>query len=75
MTCNDDRTPVRHRRASNHAVGISWLSEDSRMSASADGVALEVDHMQPVSKGGTNDEENLWTLCKPCNQGKRDSLA
>lgn len=33
-------------------------------------IELEVDHKVPVSRGGTNNEINLWTLCKPCNQGK-----
>lgn len=42
--------------------------------AEHDLVALEVDHQQPVSKGGTNDDENLWTLCRDCNQGKSDAL-
>jgi uncharacterized protein YozE (UPF0346 family) len=35
-----------------------------------DGHRLEVDHKVPVSKGGSNEEENLWTLCFNCNRGK-----
>lgn len=35
-----------------------------------DGVTLEVDHIIPISKGGTSDEENLQTLCRDCNRGK-----
>jgi hypothetical protein len=31
---------------------------------------LEVDHIQPVSKGGTNDKMNLVTACLDCNRGK-----
>jgi hypothetical protein len=31
---------------------------------------LEVDHITPRSKGGTNDPSNLWTLCFDCNRGK-----
>ncbi len=34
-------------------------------------VQLEVDHMRPLDLGGSNDEDNLWTLCRQCNQGKR----
>lgn len=35
-----------------------------------DGVALEVDHIIPVSKGGKTVLSNLRTLCKECNRGK-----
>lgn len=38
--------------------------------ASAPDVILEVDHIKPVSKGGTNDIMNLVTACKACNSGK-----
>lgn len=39
-----------------------------------DGVSLEVDHKMPVSKGGTNSIDNLWTLCNVCNSGKSDKV-
>jgi uncharacterized protein YozE (UPF0346 family) len=35
-----------------------------------DGSKLEVDHKIPVARGGTNIEDNLWTLCFACNRGK-----
>ena len=33
-------------------------------------VMLEVDHIDPVAGGGTNDMDNLVTACFPCNRGK-----
>ena len=35
-----------------------------------DGSRLEIDHKVAVAKGGTNDDNNLWTLCFECNRGK-----
>ena len=40
--------------------------------ASAPDVLLDVDHIHPVSKDGTNDILNLITSCKSCNAGKSD---
>ncbi len=36
-------------------------------------VVLEVDHIIPVSKKGTNDIDNLITSCFDCNRGKSDN--
>lgn len=33
---------------------------------------LSIDHIRPWSKGGTDDVENLQTLCRPCNSAKGD---
>jgi len=33
-------------------------------------VVLEVDHVHPVSEGGTNVDHNLITSCQDCNSGK-----
>lgn len=34
---------------------------------------LRVDHKLPFSRGGTDDDSNLWTLCFECNSGKSDN--
>lgn len=31
---------------------------------------LTIDHIVPLSKGGTNDLTNFQTLCRPCNSSK-----
>jgi hypothetical protein len=33
-------------------------------------ITLEVDHIEPVSEGGTNDINNLVSACFDCNRGK-----
>lgn len=35
-------------------------------------ITLEVDHIEPKSKGGKDDINNLITACFDCNRGKRD---
>jgi hypothetical protein len=35
-------------------------------------VTLECDHVHPVSKGGSDEIENLITACFDCNRGKRN---
>ncbi len=36
-----------------------------------DNIKLVVDHRKPRAWGGTNDKENLWAICVPCNAGKK----
>jgi len=33
-------------------------------------VRLHVDHVKPISQGGTDDKSNLRVLCSACNQGR-----
>jgi len=35
---------------------------------------LEIDHLTPKAKGGTDDEENLWLACPLCNGYKEPKL-
>ena len=49
------------------------LKRDKRCLAcgvTANNANLQVDHIIPRSKGGSNKIENLQTLCAPCNRGK-----
>jgi len=36
------------------------------------GVALQIDHICPKIRGGTDEKNNLITACWDCNIGKRD---
>lgn len=38
------------------------------------GVVLHIDHIVPVSHGGSNELKNLQTLCEKCNLGKSDVM-
>lgn len=35
---------------------------------------LEVEHIVPLAKSGTDDEENLWLACPICNGHKSDKV-
>lgn len=67
----DKKKRSRHIPAS---VRVSVLHRDSYKCVfcgrSARQVQLEVDHIIPFSKGGSNDISNLQTLCVNCNRGK-----
>ena len=40
----------------------------------SDNTVLEIDHIIPRSKGGTDSIDNLITSCRMCNLGKSDEL-
>lgn len=64
------------RRAISKALRFEVFKRDSfrcqYCGAEAPSVLLHIDHIKPVSDGGTNDLTNLITACMPCNLGKRD---
>lgn len=39
------------------------------------GGSLELDHILPLSRGGTDDDSNLTTACVKCNRQKRTKTA
>jgi hypothetical protein len=41
----------------------------------ADGIKLEIDHIIPLAWEGTNDIDNLQTLCSICFDGKKQFLS
>gem|GEM_PF-581057 len=53
----------------------NWTCCSCGRTAKEEGVTLEVDHITPRSKGGTDEMRNLQTLCKKCNIGKSNKDA
>lgn len=41
-----------------------------RTSSRVTGQPLTVEHIIPLARGGTSDEENLWLSCRRCNEFK-----
>lgn len=39
-----------------------------------DGIELTIDHIIPLAAGGTNDLDNLQTLCRECNENKANLI-
>jgi hypothetical protein len=73
-TTTTRRQGISHRRRYTILQRDGFKCQLCGRTAEHDQVRLEVDHQQPVSKGGTNDDANLWTLCNDCNAGKSDRV-
>lgn len=69
------------RKRKNIPSGIRWdvfNRDDFRCvycgASRKDGAELVIDHGDPFSKGGADDESNYVTACKPCNDGKKAKI-
>jgi 5-methylcytosine-specific restriction enzyme A len=66
-----EEKPTRYIRSS---VRVNVLSRDSYKCVfcgrNSKEVTLEIDHIIPFSRGGSNESDNLQTLCFDCNRGK-----
>ena len=59
-----------------NAIRAEILQKNTVCVYCKEAVATEVDHIVPLSKGGTNDRENLAPACRPCNvkKGSRNPM-
>ncbi|WP_202977682.1 HNH endonuclease [Streptomyces sp. E5N298] len=65
LLCNVGRLPLPP------AVRITVLARDSnRCVTCGSSSSLQIDHVFPVSLGGSDEIDNLRTLCQPCNSSK-----
>ena len=74
--CGDCR--VKTKMPLNSKIRFAVLNRDGfscrYCGAIAPTVKLQVDHIKPVSEGGTNEMQNLITSCQLCNRGKSNWL-
>jgi hypothetical protein len=66
--------PQRPRKGISRSLRYDILKRDCfkcvLCGRSAGSATLEIDHIQPVARGGSSDLSNLRTLCFDCNRGK-----
>ena len=53
---------------------LVWTRDGGACVQCGSNVELQLDHVIPVSLGGSNDERNLQILCGPCNRLKGASV-
>jgi 5-methylcytosine-specific restriction endonuclease McrA len=76
------RIHCRHRRKLEHDAEGSHTAKDIKLLFAAQrglcvcggdlSTSYHVDHMVPLSRGGTDSPKNLQLLCPPCNHSKRN---
>lgn len=63
-----DATRARVRQAANEQCGYC------RVGSHLVYAPMEIDHLFPKSRGGGDEEENLWLACPFCNNAKSDQV-
>lgn len=68
------RTGARRKQVSPGKRNLVFDRDKGRCVRCGANRPLTIDHIIPVSKGGTDDVDNLQTMCRPCNQEKADRI-
>ena len=63
-------TRASHKPPGWQRIRLSVMLRDRRTCVYCGAPATEIDHVIPVSRGGTHALSNLVASCTPCNQGK-----
>lgn len=63
-------TPTRRKKLTQGVKRAVWDRDGWTCVTCGGHEDLSVDHRIPVSAGGTNDIDNLQTMCRPCNLAK-----
>jgi hypothetical protein len=61
---------IKRNRNISRSVRIRLLSLNRKCAFCGSTENLTIDHIVPISKGGSNKEENLQVLCRSCNEKK-----
>ena len=69
---------IKRSRYISKSVRVAVLHRDSYKCVfcgrTSQQIELQIDHIMPFSKGGSNEIDNLQTLCVDCNLGKSDRI-
>jgi 5-methylcytosine-specific restriction endonuclease McrA len=63
-----DKLKTNVRKAAKYRCGFCLFQE------SYSHTTFQIDHIIPVSKNGTNEQQNLWLVCETCNRAKSDKI-
>jgi hypothetical protein len=66
--------PVRRRKMAAKTRKAVFERDGYRCVKCTSFIDLQIDHVYPHSKGGSDDPENLQTLCAVCNRIKKDKV-
>ncbi len=64
-----EEVEARVRAAAQHRCGYCLSPQHLVMAR------LEIEHILPLARGGSNDESNLWLACPLCNRYKSDKTS
>ena len=71
---NNDNSQSYSRYISSDVKQTVWKRDNGRCVCCNSLINLEYDHIIPISKGGSNFENNIQILCYDCNRTKSNKI-